>query len=164
MPRVWMILVLSICATPGQAVEADVSKDRFIDDYSSPETLITSLYNAINRREYLRAWSYFRDGAAAPLDDFSQGYEQTESVKLKVGSGTSEGAAGSIHYALPVAIEVNRAEGEPVVYSGCYWMTQVQPAAQIDPPYRHLTIGDGKLIRRDGALENVEGECQSRRP
>ncbi|HVY51583.1 MAG TPA: hypothetical protein VHA07_08475, partial [Devosia sp.] len=38
----------------------------YLDDRSTPEAVIASFYNAINRQEYARAWSYYEDGEGVP--------------------------------------------------------------------------------------------------
>ena len=50
--------IAALVAAIAAPVLAAKPADRFIDDRSSPARVITSLYNAIDRHEYLRAWSY----------------------------------------------------------------------------------------------------------
>ena len=115
------------------------------DDRSTPESLIESLYNAIDRHEDLCAWSYFRDGAAAPYEAFRDGYADTASVEVRVGETTSEGAAGSIHSAVPVALTATSTTGRVSYFVGCYRVVQVQPAIQEEPPFRPLQVEGGAL-------------------
>ena len=56
------------------ALPAGAGSEEFIDDRSSPERVLLSLYNAISRQEYLRAWSYFGEGAAPSFEAFRDGY------------------------------------------------------------------------------------------
>ena len=112
---------LPLGAVPGRAADmpsAHPAPDEpappadYRDDRSTPESLVQSLYNAIDRHEYLRGWSYFSDDSGRPtFDDFAAGYEDTDTVRLKVGEVTSEGAAGSIFSAVPVAIEGTKTDG-----------------------------------------------------
>ena len=38
---------------------AFAQEEPYLDDRSNPESLVRSLYNAIGRKEYARAWDYF---------------------------------------------------------------------------------------------------------
>ena len=55
------LILLSLLSTTLMA-------ENYQDDRSSPESLIRSLYNAINHHEYARAWSYYGE---APATDFT---------------------------------------------------------------------------------------------
>ncbi len=54
-------------------------------------------------------------------------------------------AAGSIHISVPVAIKATEKGGKSTVYTGCYRLTQVQPANQEVPPFRPIQIDMGML-------------------
>src|SRR3569832_2129182 len=71
----------------------------YIDDRSSADAVVRSLYSAINRHEFARAWGYFGD--TKPAKDFNafvKGYAGTDKVELKTGAISEDGAAGSIYY------------------------------------------------------------------
>lgn len=134
---------------------------QFIDDRSSPERVVTSLYNAIDRHEYLRGWSYFKPDTAPDYQTFRDGYATTENVQLQIGEVQSEGAAGSIHSAVPVALQATDADGAQTVFTGCYRLTQVQPGAQDTPPFRPIQIDDGTLEESDQSFDQAMGECET---
>ena len=150
----YALLGLALAALPAHA------DDGFIDDRSSPARVVTSLYNAIDRHEYLRGWSYFADGAAPPYPEFRDGYADTQSVTLRIGDPSAEGAAGSIHSAVPVALKAVAADGTETVFTGCYYLTQVQPGVQDSPPFRPIRIDRGKLEPSPGPFDQVMGECE----
>lgn len=127
----------------------------YLDDRSNPEMLVRSLYNAINRKEYARAYAYFEEPPAPTLEDYAAGYADTEHVEVVTGTATSEGAAGSIFYSLPVAIEARGADGEYRMYSGCYTFRFLQPSAQTTP-YRPLSIIGGEMQEGEPAEGNLE--------
>ena len=125
----------------------------FRDDRSDPGAIVASLYDALNRHEYARAWSYF--GEQKPVADYAAfvaGYAGTERVALTIGAVTTEGAAGSTYGSVPVAIASTGTDGGTRVFAGCYTTRQVQPAIQ-EPPFRPLEIVEGKLSPVDGPLE-----------
>lgn len=113
-----------------------------------------SLYNAINRSEYLRAWSYY-DGnayaheddadAAADYESFKAGYEETEFVTVLTGTVTEEGAAGSTYFYVPVAIDARNHDGTQAQFAGCFTLRLAQPTNQDAPPYHPMHIVEGTL-------------------
>ncbi|WP_298948571.1 hypothetical protein [uncultured Paracoccus sp.] len=143
----------------GAPIMAAETEPPFIDDRSSAERVVTSLYNAINRHEYLRGWSYFAEGGAPPYPEFRDGYADTDSVELKLGEVQAEGAAGSVHFLLPVALKATGTDGTEKVFTGCYRLTQVQPAVQDTPPYRPIQIDSGELAARDIPFTEAMGSC-----
>ncbi|WP_265500354.1 hypothetical protein [Paracoccus beibuensis] len=141
-------------APPDEATEVAP----YLDDRSTPERVVSSLYSAIDRKEYLRAHSYFAGQSAPEFETFRDGYATTESVRLKTGEVASEGAAGTIHSAVPVAIEATTTAGI-TVYVGCYRLSQVQPAAQELPPFRPIQITEGALEETDSTFADAMGSC-----
>ena len=154
-----LALPLLIAAAPA-AAQAPGSD--FIDDRSSAERVIVSLYNAVNRQEYLRAWSYNDPQTAPKLEEFKAGYANTVEVVVRTGESESEGAAGSIHISVPVAIKATEKGGKERVYVGCYRLTQVQPANQEVPPYRPIQIDTGTLEPTDAAFDSAMGTCSAK--
>jgi len=141
------------------AFPAGAGSEEFIDDRSSPERVLVSLYNAISRQEYLRAWSYFGDGAAPPFETFRDGYRDTAAVELRIGAIASEGTAGSIHSQVPVALRATGTDGTVAVYVGCYRLTQVQPALQEVPPFRPVVIDGGAFQSTAEPFKTAMGTC-----
>ena len=74
MPRSLLTGLFLCLATPGLA---DPAAADYVDDRSSAERKVVSLYNAIGRHEYLRAWSYFRPDPGRPYEAFRTGYEDS---------------------------------------------------------------------------------------
>ena len=144
-------VIAFLLAGPALAQEPD-----YLDDRSDPAAIVRSLYNALNRQEYARAWSYFAD--PKPVADyaaFAAGYAGTTAIDLKVGEVTTEGAAGSLYGAVPVAISATTADGT-TIYAGCYATRQIQPALQ-EPPFRPLEITSGTL--RQAAAATPPAAC-----
>ncbi len=130
------------------------------DDRSTPEAVVKSLYNAVGRQEYLRAWSYFRDGPDRPsFESFAKGYETTAHVQVKLGQSLSEGAAGSIYYSVPAVVESTSNAGKTQVFTGCYTLRLVQPAAQITPAFEPMGIVKGVLKKSSSPFDNASCSC-----
>ncbi|MBO6719568.1 MAG: DUF1176 domain-containing protein [Rhizobiaceae bacterium] len=136
-------------------------QDQYVDDRSDPVVLIRSLYNAINRQEYARAWSYFATPPAASLQAYADGYADTAGVELRTGSPSEEGAAGSTHFQLPVAIEAYGTDGAARVFSGCYELRMSNPDIPTDE-FTPLQIERGRFSVSDKPLnEAVPASCGS---
>lgn len=131
----------------GQAVRA--AEPPYLDDRTDAAAIIRSLYNAISRHEYARAWDYFGDTKPAKdFDSFAKGYEGTETVEVLTGNAGSEGAAGSIYYTIPVAVRAVDKAGNGKVFAGCYTLRQVNAEAQA-PPFSPIRIEKGALKLSD---------------
>lgn len=142
------------------APAAAADEPPYRDDRSDPAAIVASYYNAVARQEYARAWSYF--GEQKPIADypaFVAGFAETAQVTAVLGTVTTEGAAGSIYGAVPVAIAATGTDGTVTVFAGCYVTRQLQPAVQ-EPPFQPLEIVEGKLARSASAVEAaVPAEC-----
>lgn len=150
-----LALALAAAATPAFAQDMPAYRD----DRSSPQALIESLYNAVARQETLRAWSYFDAEAAQPYDTFAAGYADTTGVRARVLEGTVEGAAGSLYGLVPVAIEARTSDGRTTVFTGCYETRQVQPAAQIAPPFEPIRITASRMEETGERFDAVTPTC-----
>lgn len=152
--RVALLAVAAIAAALPAAAE-----EPYRDDRSGPAALVESLYNAIDRKDYARAWSYFAEPPAATLDAYAKGYEGTERVRVRTGAASEEGAAGSVYYNLPVAIAARQSNGDVAVFSGCYELRIANPQIQGED-FRPLHIVKGKLAPSSEALEDaVPASC-----
>lgn len=161
--KVFATLVLALggmSMTPAMAQEVP----SYQDDRSSATALIQSLYNAIDRQEYLRAWSYYAANTVASAEDeaaktdyetFKKGYADTKYVTLLTGDESEEGAAGSTYYKVPVAIDAVDNAGKHSQFAGCYTLRLAQPTVQDAPPYQPLHIESGDLQPAKGELETI---------
>ncbi|APH72372.1 DUF1176 domain-containing protein [Aquibium oceanicum] len=130
------------------------------DDRSDAEALIESYYNAVNRREFARAWDYYGEKKpAADFDAFSDGYVETERVELVTGPVGEEGAAGSRFFNVPIAIRATNTDGSEQVFSGCYTARLASPQIQ-GVPFQPLHISDWSFSKAQEPLEDaVPAQC-----
>lgn len=129
---------------------ASIDPSRYLDDRSDPVQVVRSLFNAINRKEYVRAYSYWQNPASStnqppPFDQFQQGYQQTASVQLIAGTVTSDAGAGQLYYSLPVTLLSQTTSGVQQTYVGCYRLHLSQPAVQATPPFVPLGITSARI-------------------
>jgi hypothetical protein len=130
---------LADAAAQGQAPEPG-----YLDDRSTPEAVISSYYDAVNRHEYARAYSYWEPAAAerelAPFDEFVSGYADTASVELTLGEGGSGVGAGQLYFTVPVTLVATMTDGSLQTFVGCYTLHLARPQLQAIPPFRPLSI------------------------
>jgi hypothetical protein len=141
-------VLLTLLALPLAGPAPAQDRGPYRDDRSDPAAIVGSLYDAVDRHQYARAWSYFGD--AKPTADYAafvRGYADTDRVRVRIGPVISEGAAGSIYSTVAVAIEATDTTGHSRAFGGCYVTRQVQPAIQ-EPPFRPLQIVEGHLQPR----------------
>jgi len=130
---------------PGTGIDAA----RYIDDRSAGEELIRSYYNAVNRKEYSRAYSYWESGAPqlTPFPTFESGYANTKSVTLVTKPGTIGAGAGQTYYTVPAVVTASNSDGSTTVFSGCYTQHLGSPNAQATPPFQPLGIQSAKITQ-----------------
>jgi hypothetical protein len=132
----------SVPLTPEATPPAgDISAAFYIDDRSDPLAVLRSLFNAVNRHEYLRAFSYWKEGSdVGTFADFEAGYAGTASVALTTGEVTGDPGAGQLNYLVPVTLLVETTGGEQQTLVGCYLLHLSQPGIQAEPPFIPLGI------------------------
>ena len=102
------------------------------DSRESPVDLLASYINAINRREYLRAWNYWESAPNPSYEDFAAGYATTDSVFLVLNPSTFVGAAaGSMYQSVPVLLIARHTDGSQHNFVGCYVTRRTNP--EMDP-------------------------------
>lgn len=131
----------------------------YVDDRSTAEALVKSLYNAIERKEYARAYVYFDPPPAKSLEAYVKGFAGTDHVAVLTGAASAEGAAGSTFYTLPVAVRAQAKGGGEQVFAGCYTLRLANPQIQEDD-FKPLHIEKGELKPSDKPLkEAVPEKC-----
>src|SRR4051812_40022859 len=88
--------------SPGAAQEM-APEPGYLDDRSTAEAVIRSYYDAVNRQEYARAYSYW-ERPLQPFDDFTAGYADTASVEVSFGVGGGGVGAGQLYFTVPVTL------------------------------------------------------------
>ena len=147
-------LLLGVTALPAFA-----APPAYLDDRSTAAALVRSFYNAINRHEYARAYSYFdAKGAPQPYGPFAAGYADTASVAVATGVASSDGAAGSTYFTLPVAIDAAQSNGTHRQFAGCYVTRLIDPGIQ-DPPVTPMVIFKATLHAAHGPINSILPHC-----
>jgi hypothetical protein len=122
-----------------------------VPDPSSPEgavQVIHDYYEAINNGEYERAYDYWdRNGSASgqTLEQFRQGFTETEHVDVQTGQpGREDAAAGSVFVEIPVSMTATTNDGRVQKFSGTYSLRRVNdvPGATEDQLTWHIYAAD----------------------
>lgn len=132
----WHISQAAIAAVTADASIPDLLRQACPDQQppaytnaSSPISLLASFYDAINHRDYQRAYGYWQT-APSSYEDFVRGYANTASVQLIVAPPAVVGAAaGSAYASVQTALVAQQRDGSQQLFSGCYVMRK----SNIDP-------------------------------
>jgi hypothetical protein len=129
----------------GESLKID--KSNFLDNRSGPIETVSSFLNALNLKQYVRAYSYFQDPATFPgsYDSYAAGYADTGVISVTFGTVQSEGAAGSLYYKVSLALHVLTTSNATQIFVGCYTLRLTQPAVQGTPPFQPMGIISGKF-------------------
>lgn len=145
-----------------------IDRGQYVDDRSTPATLLQSLFNAVNRREFARAYGYWDARSATglpPFDQYQQGYAQTDVVTLTTGAVASDVGAGQLNYRIAAGLSVTTAGGGAQRFVGCYTLHLSQPSVQATPPFQPLAIRQADVREVDPATDLaalLPGACPSR--
>ena len=98
----------------------DGPKEPAEDDRSDPIATLSSYYNAINSRDFRRAYRYW-ESPPSSYEQFERGFADTDRVRLLIEpSPRMEGAAGSSFADIPAIIISTTRTGGERVFAGCY--------------------------------------------
>ena len=154
------VIVLLVAQVQSAAAQGRTPEPGYLDDRSTPEAVITSYYDAVNKREYARAFSYWEPAAAArvlaPFDDFANGYADTASVDLTLGTGGSGVGAGQLFFTVPVTLLATMTDGSTQTFVGCYTLHLARPQLQAVPPFHPMSIQDASVQAVDNGAPTDE--------
>jgi len=130
----------------------DLSSANYIDNRSGPVEVLSSLMNAINRKEYVRAFSYWQDPPDS-YDAFAAGYANTATITAQYGPATPDAGAGQVYYSLPVALQSTLKDGTLQTFIACYTLHLSQPGMQGTVPFEPLGIISGTARQVDNSTD-----------
>ena len=111
----------------------------FYEDRTDITRTLISYYNAINRKEYRRAYDYWESPGTGPTSTppdyatFVQGYANTASVAVTFGAPFGNSGAGNYYADVPTVIVATQTDGRVQVFSGCYVVHSTNPDADPRP-------------------------------
>ncbi len=135
---------LAVALALPSALAQERAEPDYLDDRSTATQLVRSYFNAIERREYARAYSYWEPGAAAtqlpPFEEFAAGYTDTLHVDIVLGEVQQDVGAGQLYYQVPVGITSLERDGAVRWFAGCYRAHLARPQLQAIPPFHPMSI------------------------
>jgi hypothetical protein len=151
-------------ALPPSALTAqvDAAADQYLDDRSTAAQVLASYFNAINRNEYARAYSYWEPAAATelpPFPEFAQGYSDTARVEVTIGDVRSDVGAGQLYFVAPVALQATTSAGATTWFIGCYTIHLARPQFQAVPPFRPMSIRAANVWEWNDAADRAPGSA-----
>lgn len=116
----WRIASARMEATPGDGNPPQDMRD--------PATLLSAYVDAINRREFGRAytyWNHLGQNSGQSFSQFRQGFADTAQVAIQLGQAQLQGAAGSSYADVPALIVARQAGGSTQTYCGTYTLRRL---------------------------------------
>lgn len=123
---------------------------------TDPVMLVASYYNAINLKDYERAYSYWENTpsdmpGSATEAQFAAGFADTEQVAAFVHLPVdAEPGAGNVFAAVPILLDATHTDGSEHVYAGCI------TAHKVNVPVGDATEPDPNWHLRDATLSEVD--------
>src|SRR5438132_2985557 len=132
--------------TPQSVDPASIDASRYLDDRSDALQVLRSLFNAVNSKQYARAYSYWEpSNLVPPFPQFEQGYANTASVQLTTGAIKSDAVARQVYYAVPVTLKATTTSNTTQTFVGCYTLHIGRPEIQGAPPFQPLAIRSAQV-------------------
>jgi hypothetical protein len=132
----WWLYSAAVAPTPANTTDATLlahacestQPHLVYHDREGPLRLLASYFNAIDHRDYRRAWGYWKNPPNPSYEDFVHGYAETASVLLVVRPPVRvEGAAGSRYASVPALLIATHTDGSQHAFVACYVTWRVNP-------------------------------------
>lgn len=111
--------------------------------------VIRHYYDAINQKDYERAYADWADNGAASqqsFEQFKQGFADTASVKVDIGEPSRiNGAAGSLYLEIPVTITATTVNGTTQHFTGSYTLKRINDVPGSTPTQRMWHLYSAKI-------------------
>ncbi|MAT43687.1 MAG: hypothetical protein CL609_15225 [Anaerolineaceae bacterium] len=132
--------------------------DNYLDERSEPILVIRSFYNALNRHEFLRAYSYWKNPVETigSYSDFLLSHQNIDSVEFVSGETTVDAGAGQRYYQVPVAVRLTQTGGSIQTLQGCYTLHLSLPGIQATPPFEPIGIRERNLTAADNTTSLMD--------
>ncbi|MGI6209993.1 MAG: hypothetical protein ACOYEW_17450 [Anaerolineae bacterium] len=114
-PEGWVIAEASVSETD--------QEDEAPADVAEPLVTLESYFQAINARDYARAFTYWGSlgqESGQTFAAFQEGFATTEEVAVDLGEPQLGGAAGSVFADVPAVIVATQTDGTVISYCGTY--------------------------------------------
>src|ERR1051325_5742241 len=114
-----LVLILAVFLVAGAQTGRNNATDPQ-DDRSDPITTLSSYYEAVNSRDFRRAYGYW-ESPPQSYEQFERGFADTNRVRLLIEpSPRLEGAAGSSFAEISTIVVATTRSGNERIFAGCY--------------------------------------------
>jgi len=138
---------------------ANTDSDEGDDTDNSPFAMLTAYYNAINKKDYARAYRYW-SRPTTTLDLFARGFSNTAAVRFLVDpSMPIEGAAGSMFASVPAVVIARSKTGPDRVFAGCYVLRKSNVESD-DPTIKDWHINKASLTQISSIAQLSKQTCK----
>jgi len=139
------VLVLMSFAVVAQP-QTGISTDR-----NDPLATLASYYDAINARDYRRAFGFW-ESPPSSYEQFARGFGDTDRVRVLVQpSPRVEGAAGSVYADISTIVVATTRSGNERVFAGCYVMRR----SNVEDRGWHIYRGDLSQVPSSTSLSRI---------
>lgn len=111
--------------------------------------VIRHYYDAINQKDYKRAYADWADNGTASqqsFEQFKQGFADTASVKVNIGEpGRINGAVGSLYVEVPVTITATTINGTTQHFTGSYTLKRINDVPGSTPEQQMWHLYSAKI-------------------
>ncbi len=133
------------------------------ENFDSATALLSSYYDAINRKDYRRAYGYWQNPSDS-FENFAKGFAETEKSRLIVEPPSLiEGAAGSLYTRVPTVLVSTMKNGKRQMFAGCYTLrkSNLRPPDIPKETGWHIYRANLKAIPADADIPQTLAEaCQ----
>jgi heat shock protein HslJ len=116
-----------------------------------PVAALVSYYNAINSKDYRRAYDYW-ESPPSSFEQFARGFADTDRVRLLVEPPARlDGAAGSLYAEIATAVVATTRSGNERIFAGCYVMRK----SNVRDNGWHIYRGNVTAVTANGRLARI---------
>lgn len=98
-----------------------------IDKVDTPENVLLSFENAINDKDYLRAWNYWETAPSNDYTKWEKGYKNTKNTEIFYKFKVSDAGAGNRWVTYNVKVFAVNTDGKKHLYEGYYTLRSTNP-------------------------------------
>ncbi len=133
----------------------NINAGKYLDNRSGPIETVSSYLNALNSKQYMRAYFYWQNAASTvgPYESYANGFADTAAITVTFGALTSDAAAGQQYYKVPLAMKVQTTGHMTQTFVGCYTLHLKQATLQVAYPFQSLGITAGKFKQENNSVD-----------
>ena len=141
-----------LAAGSGPVVASAPANDpAYFDNRSDAVSVLISYFNAIDRREYDRAYSYWETNSqVGSYAAFVAGFASTQSIVVTTGQVGGSAGAGQRYFVVPVTLQASTTSGAQT-FVGCYVEHLALPELQQSVPFHGLSLSSATIFQVTGS-------------